>query len=87
MFDIFKWIVGCIDRSKNNQSSECDHFYGTIGEINVPLTGGRHTCFVLLRCEKCLDKSGFPSDNLRIAIEKGTEETKKQLKELGLIKA
>lgn len=49
------------------------------------LIGGGHTIFILLTCTKCGDKEGFPSDNVKIAIERGTEDTKEKLRELGII--
>lgn len=52
------------------------------GEIKVGLSGGRHTSFMLLEC-KCGDKLAFPSDNFNLALNEGTDETKKFLKNLG----
>jgi hypothetical protein len=36
---------------------------------------GHHTSCMLLRCSRCNSIIGFPDDNLRIAIKKGTPET------------
>lgn len=54
-------------------------------EIKVPLAGGnyRHTSFMLLECE-CGKKICFPDDNFRLAINEGTEQTKKYLESLGV---
>lgn len=66
---------------KNNV--ECDHIYDTIQQITLGLIGGKHTQFVVLKCNKCGDMSGFPNDNLILAIKNGTEDTKEKLRQLG----
>ena len=71
----------------NGKSHKCEHSYDIVGEINVPLVGGGHTKYVILRCGECGNMSGFPSDNLEMAIKDGTDETKEKLKELGLMKS
>ncbi len=52
-------------------------------EIKVGLIGGRHTSFMLLKC-KCGNKLAFPEDNFKLALDYGTEETKKFLVSLGV---
>jgi hypothetical protein len=47
-----------------------------------PIEGDGHTNFMLFRCNKCKGIIGFPDANLKIALEKGTKETKKKLAEL-----
>lgn len=85
MFDLIKWIGDHIKEINNRNNNGCDHSYKPCAEIRAPLTGGRYTSFMLLQCDKCPEKTGFPTDNLTLAIEEGTEETRKQLIELGLI--
>lgn len=53
-------------------------------EIRVDLLGGEHTKFILLHCE-CGAPFAVPPPNLALAVAEGTEETKKYLKELGLV--
>lgn len=63
--------------------SKCDHSYDTVQEIALSLVEGRHTRLVILKCNKCGNMSGFPSNNLVIAIKYGTEETKEKLRQFG----
>jgi len=48
---------------------------------HVPLRGGNHTSFNVIRCEYCPKMRGFPSENLELALREGTEETVSALKE------
>ncbi len=66
---------------KNND--KCDHSYDIMQQITVGLIGGSHTRFAVLKCSKCGDMSGFPSDNLDLALKNGTEDTKEKLRRLG----
>lgn len=52
-------------------------------EITLGLAGGLHTSFLLLEC-KCGSKIVFPEENLRLARQEGTDETKKVLAGLGI---
>lgn len=47
-----------------------------------PLVGGGHTSFAVHRCKECGKICFFPDDNGKIALEKGTPETKKKLEEI-----
>ncbi len=51
-------------------------------EIKVNLVGGCHTRFMILKC-KCGKKVAFPSDNFKLALNHGTDETLKLLESLG----
>lgn len=77
---MIRWL-----RPKNKHNNmRCDHVYDISNEITAPLIGGGHTVFILLTCTKCDNKEGFPSDNVKIALENGTEDTKEKLKKLGI---
>ncbi len=67
----------------DGKAYKCGHMYDIIGEIEVPLVGGRHTRFVMLKCSECGNMSGFPSSNMEMAIKDGTDQIKEKLKELG----
>jgi hypothetical protein len=41
------------------------------------LEGGTHTSFMIFECQLCHEPVFFPHENFEIAIEQGTEETKK----------
>ncbi len=59
------------------------HSVITIGNWEgCPLQGGGHTNFMILKCKKCNGILGFPNENLKIALENGTEETKVKLAEI-----
>lgn len=60
--------------TKNNKV--CEYF---------TLEGGYHTSFLVGECVSCGGLSGFPHYNLKLAINQGTEEGKKSLKEIGYI--
>lgn len=50
------------------------------------LEEGRHTQFFLERCKVCDGLCGFPQTNFELALEEGTVETKKLLKEMAVPK-
>ena len=50
----------------------------------APLKDGHFTQFQLMKCGRCHKIFGFPDDNLKIAIENGTEETLEELKKAGV---
>ena len=55
----------------------------TIGSWDhCPLEGGGHTQFLVHKCRKCGGISGFPDQNLQIALDHGIETTKMTLREL-----
>lgn len=66
-------------------STEHKHSYDITGaqEINAPLKGGGHTSFMLLEC-KCGNKMCFPTENYKLAMDQGTDETLELLKSLGV---
>lgn len=48
-----------------------------IGEWeHCPLQDGYHTAFTIYRCNSCGLLRGFPHENLQIAMDRGTDETK-----------
>lgn len=49
---------------------------------HCPLEGGRHTEFVICRCDACHKIYGFPNSNLKLALQEGTAETKTELREI-----
>lgn len=61
------------------------HRYDISGaeEITVGLAGGLHTSFLLLKCG-CGSMMAFPKDNLELARQEGTDETKIFLAGLGV---
>lgn len=62
---------------------EGSHRVGTIGSWDgCPLKSGGHTSFIVQRCSDCGGISGFPGDNLELALTQGTEATKKKLAEI-----
>lgn len=69
--------------SMNKGGNKCDHSWDIVQEIALSLVGGGHTRLVILKCNKCWNMSGFPSDNLGIAIKYGTDETKEKLGQFG----
>lgn len=82
---MLKKILNLFDRRIRKKDREeaiekCDHKYDVVGKAFAPLLGGRHTSFMILRCIKCKSKTGFPSDNLKLAFKEGTEETKMYFK-------
>lgn len=52
-------------------------------KIKVDLVGGRHTAFMVLKCN-CGTKVVFPEDNFKLARHEGTEETIKFIASLGV---
>ena len=47
-----------------------------------PLIGSGYTTFYLQQCLECGGVCGFPQENFEIALEKGTEITKRKLANL-----
>jgi len=46
----------------------------------IPLKGGGHTAFTIIRCSVCHGFAGFPQDNFDLALAMGTPAAKKQLR-------
>jgi len=66
-------------------STDHKHSYDITGakEVKAPLKGVGHTSFMLLEC-KCGNKMCFPTENYKLAMEQGTDETLELLKRLGV---
>lgn len=47
------------------------------------LIGGRHTSFVLMKCSRCGELTGFPPYNYRLVLEEGLPETLTDIKKVG----
>jgi hypothetical protein len=68
-------LCNCIERGS--------HRVETIGCWDgCPLEGDGHTAFSVLRCLDCGGICFFPGENAKIALQKGTPETKKKLAEI-----
>ncbi|KKN32643.1 hypothetical protein LCGC14_0811660 [marine sediment metagenome] len=50
--------------------------------IRCPLQGGGHTKFLINECSGCDGIVFFPDDNYKLAMDKGTDYTKKLLNEI-----
>ena len=62
---------------------EGSHRVHTIGNWDgCPLENKCHTSFVVQRCLDCGGISGFPSNNLDLALREGTVATRKKLAEI-----
>jgi len=66
----------------------CDHIGCKVEQAGfmecAPLRDGHWTQFMLLKCTRCGKIYGFPDDNLKSAIENGTEECLEELKRAGV---
>jgi|GEM_PF-1455846 hypothetical protein len=49
---------------------------------HVPLSGNRHTAFILFYCFKHDNLVGFPDENYALAKNEGTDQTKQMLAEI-----
>lgn len=73
-------------QTKTNAGKLCE-CSGEIEMLNTkeveyfPLVGGYHTAFLVGKCSLCDGLAGFPHSNLEIAVEEGTEEGKRILRE------
>lgn len=82
MFKLFKKkakshvgkLCKCSGDIITSNNKECEYF---------PLQGGYHTAFIVGECNKCGGLTGFPSHNLELAINRGTEDGKEIMKKLG----
>lgn len=62
---------------------DCDRQVTEIGYWErCPLENGGHTEFAVQRCSVCGGICGFPDENLQIALDDGTPETKSKLAEV-----
>lgn len=59
-----------------------EHKFKQGDSITADLKEGKFTQFIILKCW-CGAKQGFPSYNLQIAFDEGTEETINLLKKMG----
>ena len=65
---------------------KCDCKNHKVKEIGnwerCPLENGGYTSFIVYECLECGGINGFPDTNLKIALDRGTTETKMTLREL-----
>jgi len=70
-------LCTCMENDKGSHEVE------QIGSWDgCPLEGGGHTNFIVFRCRDCGGVCFFPEDSGKIALEKGTPETKAKLAEI-----
>ena len=74
-------------RKQPTTPENCNHSGAKVRRLNtlshVPLKGGHHTSFMILKCERCGGMMGFPSENLGLALRDGVPEVKDRLRVLG----
>lgn len=81
------WLLSHIGVVTASATGRCD----CKGDTQVDLVGfveqaylqsGQHTNFGLMRCRRCKRLTGFPNDNMTLALEQGTPRTKAELMNL-----
>jgi len=85
---IIDWIAGLFRKEEKEEAVLCrcdDHPFGSMMHFdNLALTSGHWTAFFLAKCAQCGGYDGFPRMNFYLALQEGTEETLKYLRDAGV---